>query len=124
MFQLKEGAKGLVVSSNTANTYSNYGKIRLTGTGSIGIHAEGAAHNIISSADVEVGNTTGTNQSVAIHLKNGGQVRVLSHTSVKAGNNSIGIYGSTILTTIENDAKVEVGDGGIGIYAKRWKCLI
>ena len=114
----KEGAKGLVVSSNTANTYSNYGKIRLTGTGSIGIHAEGAAHNIISSADVEVGNTTGTNQSVAIHLKNGGQVRVLSHTSVKAGNNSIGIYGSTILTTIENDAKVEVGDGGIGIYAK------
>ena len=114
----EEGAKGLVVSNNTANTYSNYGKIRLTGTGSIGIHAEGAAHDIISSADVEVGNTTGTNQSVAIHLKNGGQVRVLSHTSVKAGNNSIGIYGSTILTTIENDAKVEVGDGGIGIYAK------
>ncbi|WP_338951050.1 autotransporter-associated N-terminal domain-containing protein [Fusobacterium nucleatum] len=114
----QEGAKGLVVSSNTAALYSNGGKIKLTGTGSIGIHAEGAAHNIISSADVEVGDTTGTNQSVAIHLKDGGEVRVLSHTSVKAGNNSIGIYGSTILATIENDAKVEVGDGGIGIYAK------
>ena len=51
-------------------------------------------------------------------MKDGGQVSVLSHTSVKAGKNSIGIYGSTTLATIENDAKVEVGDGGVGIYAK------
>ena len=51
-------------------------------------------------------------------MKDGGQVRVLSNTSVKAGNNSIGIYGSTISTTVENNAKVEVGDGAIGIYAK------
>ena len=114
----QEGAKGLVLSSNTANTYSNSGKIKLTGTGSIGIHTEGAAHSILSAANVEVGNTTGTNQSVAIHLKDGGQVRVLSHTSVKAGKSSIGIYGTTTLATIENSAKVEVGDGGIGIYAK------
>ena len=114
----QEGAKGLVLSSNTTNTYANSGKIKLTGTGSIGIHAEGAAHSIISSADVEVGNTTGTNQSVAIHLKDGGQVRVLSHTSVKAGKSSIGIYGTTTLATIENNANVEIGDGGIGIYAK------
>ena len=114
----QEGAKGLVLSSNTANTYSNSGKIKLTGTGSIGIHTEGAAHSILSAANVEVGNTTGTNQSVAIHLKDGGQVRVLSHTSVKAGKSSIGIYGTTTLATIENNAKVEVGDGGIGIYAK------
>ena len=114
----QEGAKGLVLNSNTANTYTNLGKIKLTGTGSIGIHAEGAAHSIISSADVEVGNTTGANQSVAIHLKDGGQVRVLSHTSVKAGKSSIGIYGTTTLATIENNANVEIGDGGIGIYAK------
>ncbi|QYR67557.1 autotransporter-associated N-terminal domain-containing protein [Fusobacterium animalis] len=114
----QEGAKGLVVSRATAATYTNNGKIKLTGTGSIGIHAEGAAHNIISGADVEVGNTTGNDQSVAIHLKNGGQVRVLSHTSVKAGNNSIGIYGTTSSATVENNAKVQVGDGAIGIYAK------
>ena len=114
----QEGAKGLVLNSNTANTYTNLGKIKLTGTGSIGIHVEGAAHNIISSADVEVGNTTGANQSVAIHLKDGGQVRVLSHTSVKGGKSSIGIYGTTTLATIENNANVEIGDGGIGIYAK------
>ena len=114
----QEGAKGLVVSKTTAGLYSNGGKIKLTGTGSIGIHAEGAAHNIISSADVEVGNTTGKDQSVAIHLKNGGQVTVLSHTSVKAGNNSIGIYGTTSSATVENNAQVQVGDGAIGIYAK------
>ena len=42
----------------------------------------------------------------------------MSNTSVKAGNNSIGIYGSTTSTTVENNAKVEVGDGAIGIYAK------
>ena len=114
----QEGAKGLVLNSNTANTYTNLGKIKLTGTGSIGIHTEGADHSIISSADVEVGNTTGANQSVAIHLKDGGQVRVLSHTSVKVGKSSIGIYGTTTLATIENNANVEIGDGGIGIYAK------
>ncbi|WP_427171762.1 autotransporter domain-containing protein [Fusobacterium nucleatum] len=113
-----EGAKGLVINNATASTYTNNGKIKLDGTASIGIHSEGAAHNIISSANVEVGDTTGTDQSVAIHLKDGGQVSVLSHTSVKAGKNSIGIYGSTTLATIENDAKVEVGDGGVGIYAK------
>ncbi|WP_338998510.1 autotransporter-associated N-terminal domain-containing protein [Fusobacterium animalis] len=113
-----EGAKGVVINNATASTYTNNGEIKLTGTGSIGIHTEGAAHNIISSANVEVGDTTGTDQSVAIHLKDGGQVSVLSHTSVKAGKNSIGIYGSTTLATIENDAKVEVGDGGVGIYAK------
>ena len=112
------GAKGLVVNNTTASVYANNGKIKLDGTSSIGIHAEGAAHTIISAADVEVGDTTGTDQSVAIHLKDGGQVRVLSNTSVKSGNNSIGIYGSTILTTVENNAEVKVGDGAIGIYAK------
>ena len=113
-----EGAKGLVINNATASTYTNNGKIKLDGTASIGIHSEGAAHTIISAADVEVGNTTSTAQSVAIHLKDGGGARVLSNTSVKAGNNSIGIYGSTTSVTIENNAKVEVGDGAIGIYAK------
>ena len=84
-----EGAKGLVINRTTAGTYTNTGKIKLTGTSSIGIHAEGAAHNINSGADVEVGNTTGTSQSVAIHLKDGGEVNVLANTSVKAGNGSI-----------------------------------
>ena len=113
-----EGAKGLVINNATASIYTNNGKIKLDGTASIGIHSEGAAHTIISAADVEVGNTTSTVQSVAIHLKDGGGARVLSNTSVKAGNNSIGIYGSTTSTTVENNAKVEVGDGGVGIYAK------
>ena len=113
-----EGAKGLVINNAIASTYLNNGKIKLTGTASIGIHSEGAAHTIISGADVEVGNTTGTDQSVAIHLKDGGAVRVLSNTSVKAGNNSIGVYGSTTSTTIENNANLEVGDGAIGVYAK------
>ena len=113
-----EGAKGLVINNATASTYVNTGKIKLTGTASIGIHSEGAAHTIISGADVEVGNTTGADQSVAIHLKDGGAVRVLSNTSVKAGNNSIGVYGSTTSTTIENNANLEVGDGAIGVYAK------
>ena len=113
-----EGAKGLVINRTAAGTYTNNGKIKLTETSSIGIHAEGAAHNIISGADVEVGNTTGTSQSVAIHLKDGGQVRVLGNTSVKAGNGSIGIYGSTVSTTVDNNAKVEVGNGAVGIYAK------
>ena len=113
-----EGAKGLVINRTTAGTYTNTGKIKLTGTSSIGIHAEGAAHNINSGADVEVGNTTGTSQSVAIHLKDGGEVNVLANTSVKAGNGSIGIYGSTVSTTVDNNAKVEVGDGAVAIYAK------
>ena len=113
-----EGAKGLVINNAIASTYLNNGKIKLTGTASIGIHSEGAAHTIISGADVEVGNTTGADQSVAIHLKDGGAVRVLSNTSVKAGNNSIGVYGSTTSTTIENNANLEVGDGAIGVYAK------
>ena len=114
----EEGAKGLVINNATPSVYTNNGKIKLDGTSSIGIHAEGAEHTIISAANVEVGNTTGTDQSVAIHLKDGGQVRVLSNTSVKSGNNSIGIYGSTISTTVENNAEVKVGDGAIGIYAK------
>ena len=113
-----EGAKGLVINRTAAGTYTNNGKIKLTGTSSIGIHAEGAAHNINSGADVEVGNTTGTSQSVAIHLKDGGEVNVLANTSVKAGNGSIGIYGSTVSTTVDNNAKVEVGDGAVAIYAK------
>jgi len=113
-----EGAKGLVINNAIASTYLNNGKIKLTGTASIGIHSEGAAHTIISGADVEVGNTTGADQSVAIHLKDGGGARVLSNTSVKAGNNSIGIYGSTTSVTIENNANLEVGDGAIGVYAK------
>lgn len=51
-------------------------------------------------------------------MKDGGEVRVLSYILVKVGNNLIGIYGSIILVIIENDVKVEVGDGGIGIYVK------
>ena len=50
-----EGAKGLVINNAIASTYLNNGKIKLTGTASIGIHSEGAAHTIISGADVEVG---------------------------------------------------------------------
>ena len=71
----QEGAKGLVVNRGTASTYTNNGKINLTGTSSIGIHAEGAAHTINNRNSITVGNTTGKDQSVAIHLKNGGTVR-------------------------------------------------
>ncbi|WP_307994650.1 autotransporter-associated N-terminal domain-containing protein, partial [uncultured Fusobacterium sp.] len=111
-------AKGLVINKATVATHTNTGKITLTGASSIGIHTEGGAYNIISGADIEVGDTAGTNQSVAIHLKNGGSARILSNTSIKAGNNGIGIYGSTTSTTVENNSKVEVGDGGVAIYAK------
>ncbi|MDC7956519.1 autotransporter domain-containing protein, partial [Fusobacterium simiae] len=114
----QEGAKGIVVKKGTAYTYDNNGRINLTGTGSIGIHAEGAGHTILNLNTIAVGNTTGKDQSVAVHLKDGGSFRSLTGTTVKAGNGSIGVYGTTVTATIENNAKVEVGDGGTGIYAK------
>ena len=112
----QEGAKGLVVNSGTATTYTNNGKINLTGTSSIGIHAEGAAHTINNRNSITVGNTTGKDQSVAIHLKNGGTVR--NFNAIKAGNKSIGIYGTTALASLESNSSLTVGDGAIGIYAK------
>ncbi|MHB9316419.1 autotransporter-associated N-terminal domain-containing protein, partial [Fusobacterium polymorphum] len=112
----QEGAKGLVVNRGTASTYTNNGKINLTGTSSIGIHAEGAAHTINNSNSITVGNTTGKDQSVAIHLKNGGTVR--NFNAIKAGNKSIGIYGTTALASLESNSSLTVGDGAIGIYAK------
>ena len=110
------GAKGLVVNRGTASTYTNNGKINLTGTSSIGIHAEGAAHTINNRNAITVGNTTGKDQSVAIHLKNGGTVR--NFNAIKAGNKSIGIYGTTALASLESNSSLTVGDGAIGIYAK------
>ena len=112
----QEGAKGLVVNRGTATTYTNNGKINLTGTSSIGIHAEGAAHTINNRNSITVGNTTGKDQSVAIHLKNGGTVR--NFNAIKAGNKSIGIYGTTALASLESNSSLTVGDGAIGIYAK------
>ena len=112
----QEGAKGLVVNRGTASTYTNNGKINLTGTSSIGIHAEGAAHTINNRNSITVGNTTGKDQSVAIHLKNGGTVR--NFNAIKAGNKSIGIYGTTTLASLESNSSLTVGDGAIGIYAK------
>ena len=112
----QEGAKGLVVNRGTASTYTNNGKINLTGTSSIGIHAEGAAHTINNRNSITVGNTTGKDQSVAIHLKNGGTVR--NFNAIKAGNKSIGIYGTTALASLESNSSLTVGDGAIGIYAK------
>ncbi|WP_336018660.1 autotransporter-associated N-terminal domain-containing protein, partial [Fusobacterium polymorphum] len=110
------GAKGLVVNRGTASTYTNNGKINLTGTSSIGIHAEGAAHTIVNRNVITVGNTTGKDQSVAIHLKDGGTVR--NFNAIKAGNKSIGIYGTTALASLESNSSLTVGDGAIGIYAK------
>ena len=110
------GAKGLVINRGTAATYTNNGKINLTGTSSIGIHAEGAAHTINNRNSITVGNTTGKDQSVAIHLKNGGTVR--NFNAIKAGNKSIGIYGTTALASLEANSSLTVGDGAIGIYAK------
>ncbi|RRD21673.1 autotransporter-associated N-terminal domain-containing protein, partial [Fusobacterium canifelinum] len=110
------GAKGLVINRGTAATYTNNGKINLTGTSSIGIHAEGAAHTIDNRNTITVGNTTGKDQSVAIHLKNGGTVR--NFNAIKAGNKSIGIYGTTALASLEANSSLTVGDGAIGIYAK------
>ena len=112
----QEGAKGIVVNRGTAATYTNNGRINLTGTSSIGIHAEGAAHTIENRNSVTVGNTTGKDQSVAIHLKDGGTVR--NFNAIKAGNKSIGIYGTTVLASLEANSSVQVGDGAIGIYAK------
>jgi len=110
------GAKGLVINRGTAATYTNNGKINLTGTSSIGIHAEGAAHTIDNRNAITVGNTTGKDQSVAIHLKDGGTVR--NFNTIKAGNKSIGIYGTTALASLESNSSLTVGDGAIGIYAK------
>ena len=110
------GAKGLVINRGTAATYTNNGKINLTGTSSIGIHAEGAAHTIDNRNAITVGNTTGKDQSVAIHLKDGGTVR--NFNTIKAGNKSIGIYGTTALASLEANSSLTVGDGAIGIYAK------
>ena len=110
------GAKGLVINRGTAATYTNNGKINLTGTSSIGIHAEGAAHTIDNRNAITVGNTTGKDQSVAIHLKDGGTVR--NFNAIKAGNKSIGIYGTTALASLEANSSLTVGDGAIGIYAK------
>ncbi|WP_315281799.1 autotransporter-associated N-terminal domain-containing protein, partial [Fusobacterium hwasookii] len=110
------GAKGLVTNRGTAATYTNNGKINLTGTSSIGIHAEGAAHTIDNRNAITVGNTTGKDQSVAIHLKDGGTVR--NFNTIKAGNKSIGIYGTTALASLEANSSLTVGDGAIGIYAK------
>ncbi|ALQ39718.1 hypothetical protein RN87_04060 [Fusobacterium hwasookii ChDC F174] len=112
----QEGAKGLVINRGTAATYTNNGKINLTGTSSIGIHAEGAAHTIDNRNAITVGNTTGKDQSVAIHLKDGGTVR--NFNTIKAGNKSIGIYGTTALASLEANSSLTVGDGAIGIYAK------
>ncbi|WP_446496961.1 autotransporter domain-containing protein [Fusobacterium hwasookii] len=110
------GAKGLVINRGTAATCTNNGKINLTGTSSIGIHAEGAAHTIDNRNAITVGNTTGKDQSVAIHLKDGGTVR--NFNTIKAGNKSIGIYGTTALASLEANSSLTVGDGAIGIYAK------
>ena len=110
-----EGAKGIVVKSSSAGNFANNAKIKLTGASSIGIYSAGNARTFSNNGDIEVGDTTGSNQSVGIYMLNSGIVK--NYKSVKAGNKSIGIYGKDI--SLENaNSTVEVGDGATGIYSK------
>ena len=110
-----EGAKGIVVKSSSAGNFANNAKIKLIGASSIGIYSAGNARTFSNNGDIEVGDTTGSNQSVGIYMLNSGIVK--NYKSVKAGNKSIGIYGKDI--SLENaNSTVEVGDGATGIYSK------
>ena len=110
-----EGAKGIVVKSSSAGNFANNAKIKLTGASSIGVYSTGNARTFSNNGDIEVGNTTNSNQSVGIYMLNSGIVK--NYKSVKAGNKSIGIYGKDI--SLENaNSTVEVGDGATGIYSK------
>ncbi|QYR65400.1 autotransporter-associated N-terminal domain-containing protein [Fusobacterium animalis] len=110
-----EGAKGIVVKSSSAGNFANNAKIKLIGASSIGIYSAGNARTFLNNGDIEVGDTTGSNQSVGIYMLNSGIVK--NYKSVKAGNKSIGIYGKDI--SLENaNSTVEVGDGATGIYSK------
>ena len=110
-----EGAKGIVVKSSSAGNFTNDAKIKLTGASSIGVYSTGNTRTFSNNGDIEVGDTTGSNQSVGIYMLNSGIVK--NYKSVKAGNKSIGIYGKDI--SLENaNSTVEVGDGATGIYSK------
>ena len=70
-----EGAKGIVVKSSSAGNFANNAKIKLTGASSIGVYSTGNARTFSNNGDIEVGNTTNSNQSVGIYMLNSGIVK-------------------------------------------------
>ncbi|KDE63528.1 hypothetical protein FUSO5_07745, partial [Fusobacterium necrophorum BFTR-1] len=111
----KEEAKGIVFKKSSAANFKNAGTINLTGVSSIGVYADGAAHTFENDGNIEVGDSIeGKNQSVAVYVKD--SAKVVNKKNIKAGKNSIGIYGYAV--TLENASSLEAGDAGIGIFSQ------
>ena len=105
-------------TSDTRITNGATGKINLAGEGSVGIYGLGSNYNILSSGEINLGNsssiTTAPNVGVytsvdSVSIKNDASGKIT------VGNNSVGAYGYDI----ENAGAIKAGDNGIGIYSKR-----
>ncbi len=95
----------------------NDGIITFTGDRSIGIHSSrlGPGHAIINTGVISVGDSAdATNPSVGIYTDNVNDT-VSNYGEVKAGNQSIGIYGTNVW--LGAASKTIVGDNAVGVYS-------
>ena len=102
-------SRGAVDINNSGNGRINVGTVRSVGYGAYGIHAQDA-NSIINNSKIVVFSRSAGGIYGGKSIKNTGDISV-------TGGSSVGIYGSSINTSIENAAhiSIDIAQGSSGI---------
>ena len=100
--------------TTTDTRVTNSGTVDLSGDQSVGIYGMGQNYQILNSGKVTIGDSANLSSPSVGIFTDVSTISIKNTGAVKAGNNSIGIYGYNS----ENAGDITVGNAGIGIYSK------
>ncbi|WP_339099796.1 autotransporter-associated N-terminal domain-containing protein [Fusobacterium ulcerans] len=105
---------GVMAKGNSVFTIASGGIAVADGDSNIGIYGENSTIKV--TGDISVGTASSlTDSSIGVSLKGGSYTGITGDLAV--GNNSIGIYGTTMNGDIsQSGTTMTVGDNGVGIY--------
>ena len=106
--------KGNGTGTTTDTRVTNSGTVDLSGDQSVGIYGMGQNYQILNSGKVTIGDSANLSSPSVGIFTDVSTISIKNTGAVKAGNNSIGIYGYNS----ENAGDITVGNAGIGIYSK------
>ncbi|NWO18398.1 autotransporter-associated N-terminal domain-containing protein [Leptotrichia sp. oral taxon 223] len=100
--------------ATTDTRVTNSGTVDLSGDQSVGIYGMGQNYQILNNGKVTIGDSANLSSPSVGIFTDVSTISIKNTGVVKAGNNSIGIYGYNS----ENAGDITVGNAGIGIYSK------
>ncbi len=94
---------------------NNASKINLLGESSVAIYAKGNNYSAENNGSIEVGNAPSLNNPSVGMFTTVDSISLKNNANIKAGDNSVGIYG---VNNISSAGNITTGNGSVGIYSK------